>query len=159
MKGHGFAPISKRLRGERLEVEHGGFSTELALVMPVVLLGFVSLIMLSGRTVQAETEVLSAAQEAARAATFHNSFVDAANKAEVTATANLQTAGLSCAAGGPEVNTTTSAGAINLEPGVTVTVTVTCTANLRDVAHLGVGQTQTFTATAHEVVDTYRSSP
>ncbi len=143
----------------RLAADHGGFSTELALVMPVVFLGFVALIMLAGRTVQAETDVASAAQEAARAATFRNAFVDAEATAQAIAEVNLATAGLSCAANGPIVDTTTSVGAADLQPGVLVTVTVTCTADLSDVAHLGVGQTQTFTATAHEVVDTYRSSP
>jgi len=137
----------------------GALSVELAIILPVILLGFVGLIMLAGRTVQAETEVVSAAQEAARAATFHTRFADAKARADATAAANLQTAGLSCGSGGPQVRTTTSVGEADLEPGVTVTVTVTCTADLRDVAHLGVGRTQTFTATAHEVVDTYRSSP
>ena len=151
--------IPAGLSSLRIRSDNGSLSTELALIMPLIFAGFVALIMLAGRTVQAETEVLSAAQEAARAATFENRFVDADVTARNTANANLQTAGLSCDSGGPFVQTTTSAGPADLQPGVVVTVTVSCTANLRDVAHLGGTQTKTFTATAHEVVDTYRSSP
>ena len=40
--------------------------------------------------------------------------------------------------------------------GGTVTVTVECTASMADVTLLGVPGTRTFTATATEVIDTYR---
>ncbi len=136
-------------------------STELALLVPIVLFGFVSLIMLGGRWVQAETDVMSAAQEAARAATFKSSFAAASAQARQTAQSNLTTAGQSCTAGPLVVSTTTSAGAADLQPGTIVTVTVSCTADLADVSHLGsaIPLSKAFTATAHEVVDTYRSSP
>lgn len=44
----------------------------------------------------------------------------------------------------------------DFEPGGTVTVTVECTAPMADVTLLGVPGTRTFTATATEVIDTYR---
>jgi hypothetical protein len=42
-------------------------------------------------------------------------------------------------------------------PGGTVTVTVRCEASMADVTLLGVPGRRTFTATATEVIDTYRS--
>jgi len=146
-------------RFDRWATDDGLLSTELALLVPIVLFGFVSLMMVGGRVVQAETEVQAAAEEAARVATLHNRFAVAAAEARRTADANLVTSGMTCAAGGPTVVTATSAGPVDLVPGTTVTVTVTCVADLRDVTHLGLPAVKTYTATAHEVVDIYRSSP
>jgi len=146
-------------KGPKRIDDRGMISTELALCVPIVILGFVSLLMFGGRVVQAETDVQAAAQEAARAATLHSRYTAAAEQASQIAAENLRTSGLSCAAGGPDVRTTSSSGLTDLQPGATVSVSVTCVADLRALTHLRIAPTMTFNATAHEIVDVYRSSP
>ena len=50
--------------------ERGSVSTEFAIVMSAILLGFFALAIYGGRVVQAENDVRSAAHEAARAASL-----------------------------------------------------------------------------------------
>ncbi len=143
----------------------GMVSTEVALLVPVTLLGFVLLIVAGGRIVQAESDVKSAAQEAARAATFHNSQADAGAEATAVAEANLSNSGLSCALGEnvsmavlPPVGSA-AVSSTDLAPDSIVSVTVSCTADLSDVVALGVPGSRTFRAEAFERVDVFRSNP
>ncbi len=170
----------KRLRVKRGSVagarktgavdDRGMVSTEVALLVPVTLFGFVLLIVAGGRIVQAETDVKSAAQEAARAATFHNSEAAARAEASTVAAANLTASGLSCALGeivstvvlppsGAAGGASTGLQSGSLQPNSVVSVTVTCSADLSDVVALGVPGSRTFTAEAFERVDVFRSNP
>lgn len=136
-------------------------------MVPVVMLGFVLVIVAAGRIVQAESDVKTAAQEAARAATFHNSTADAAAEASAVAAANLATSGLSCALGqevdfGVQASASTASsteGPDVILPDAIVSVTVSCTADLSDVVSLGLPGSRTFEAEAFERVDVHRSTP
>jgi len=157
------APIG-RLRRAAVD-SRGMVSTEVAVLVPVVLFGFVLLLVAGGRIVQAESDVQSAAQEAARAATFFDSVSAARAEADLVAAANLETSGLSCAFGRqvaldvlePASGGSSSAG--GLQPDSIVQVAVSCTADLGDVVALGIPGSRTFQAEAFERVDAFRSSP
>jgi Flp pilus assembly protein TadG len=127
-------------------------TTELAIVMFVWLLGCVALVVFAGRVAQAEGDVQSAAQEAARAATLQGLPNTAQDTAEQVANDNLTESGVACT-GGPAVQVDIS----DFTPGGYVTVTVTCTANFSDIAYLNVPGTRDFQSTATEIIDVYRS--
>lgn len=149
--------MMRRLRvGKR---EEGMVSTELAICTPVALFTFVALVMAGGRVVQAEGEVASAAQEAARAATLHSSVGGASSAADAIARSNLAQAGTTCRAGGPIVNMVVDGASGGMGNGAVVTVTVICVADLSDVTLVGMPGTMTFRSEAREIVDTFRSSP
>lgn len=133
----------------RWDTEHGSAAVELVLLTPalVVLLLFV---VLTGRLGQARHDVVQAAGEAARAASLHADPASAAAAARDAAHANLNAAGVRCAA----VTVNTDVG--GLAPGGSVTVSVACTAALADVAVAGMPGSRTLHAQAVEVVDTYR---
>jgi Flp pilus assembly protein TadG len=132
--------------------ERGALTTELAVIMFPFLVGCLALVVFAGRVAEAEGDVQSAAQEAARAATLTGDPVAAETMARSVATANLATARVDCARG---IAIQVDATAFN--PGGLVTVTVTCTADFSDIAYLKVPGSRAFTATATEVVDVYRS--
>ncbi len=133
----------------RLGGQRGAVSTELAVLTPL-LIGFMLLVVFAGRTAQAEGDVVHAAQEAARAASLVASPDAAAGAAEETAAANIVTGAGACRHFEVSVDTT------NFEAGGQVVVTVTCQAAFADIAMLAVPGSRTFTATAVEVIDTYR---
>lgn len=134
--------------------ERGAVSSEFAVVMAAFLTAFMLLVVFAGRVAQAENDVRSAAQEAARAASLAGDANAAINEANRVAQANLTTAGMSCA-NGLAVDVSTA----NFSPGGWVTVTVSCNASFADVASLSVPGSRVFTGAATEVVDTYRASP
>lgn len=132
--------------------ERGSVTVEFAVVVVAVLAGFVPLAVFGGRMVDTDLQVRSAAHAAARAASLRDHPDDATRDADAVARANLTAAGQPC----PHhldvtVDTT------NFAPGGTVTVTIVCDADFSDVATLGVAGSRRFTATAVEVIDTYRS--
>ncbi len=133
--------------------DRGAVTSEMAVVMVVFLAGFLMLVIYAGRVGQAENDVRSAAHEAARAATLAASPQEAATRALEVTTTNLSTSGVACD-GDPEVIVDTS----NFVPGGWVTVSVACTASFADVTSLGVPGSRTFSATASEVIDVYRSA-
>ncbi len=132
--------------------ERGAVATEFAVVMAVILLSFFALAIYGGRVVQAENDVQSAAHEAARAASLQGTPAGAVAAAQQVVAANLERSGVACGPG-PTVGVDTS----RFGPGGQVTVTVTCSASFGDVGSLGVADAQAFTASATEVIDTYRS--
>ena len=134
--------------------ERGAIAAEMAVVMVTFFAGFLLLVVFAGRVAQAENDVRSAAHEAARAATLQGTPDAADARAREVAAANLTTSGVACSEG-----TTVTVGLTDWRPGGWVTVTVTCNASLRDVASLGVPGTRTFTATATEIIGTFRSTP
>jgi len=134
------------------EPERGAISTEFAVVMTAFLTAFMLLVVFAGRVATAENQVRSAAHEAARSASLTGTPEAATAAAQQTAAANLLSAGLTCAAG-LDVAVDTA----QFAPGGWVVVTVSCTTPFSDVAALAVPGTHTFSGTATEVIDTYRS--
>ncbi len=143
----------------RVRLDAGMVSTELAVCVPVVLFAFVALVMAGGRLVQAEGEVTSAAQEAARAATLHRSIGPARSAAGSIARANLEQSGTTCRAGGPEIDVAVDVPSGLMENGAIVTVTVTCIADLGDITRIGLPGSMEFRAQGREIIDEFRSSP
>ncbi len=131
--------------------ERGAVATEFAIVMAVVLLSFFALAVYGGRVVQAENDVQSAAHEAARAASLAGTPAQASAAAHEVAATNLASSGVACGAG-PSVAVELS----QFGPGGQVTVSISCSADFGDVGSLGVASSQTFSASATEVIDTYR---
>ena len=129
--------------------ERGALAVQAAAMAPLLAL-VVLLVLFTGRLVDANSSVQSAAHEAARAASLAGTTTDAAAAAQATAAANLTAGGLSCA------TLTVTPDLSQFQAGGWVTVTVTCNADLSDMTLLGVPGTRSFSETAIEVVDAYR---
>ncbi len=138
------------MRPVRPNHEQGSVSTEFAIVMSAILLGFFALVVYGGRVVQAENDVNSAAHEAARAASLQGSPEGATAAARSVALANLTRSGVACGPN-PQIDVDIS----QFAPGGQVTVTIACHASFADVGSLGVADSATFTASATEIIDTY----
>lgn len=135
----------------RVLSERGSVAVETAIIAPA-LVALLLLVVFAGRVSQAEAEVRRAASEAARAASLEY-VEDAAQTAATDRVAeNLKHNGVVCAELATDVDTG------RLAPGGTVTVTVRCTADMADIALLGVPGKRTFVATSIEVIDRYRGS-
>jgi Flp pilus assembly protein TadG len=119
-------------------------------LVAVPLLALVMLIPFAGRIAAADADVASAAAEAARAASLRSSPGAAHQVATGTAAANLGDDGWACQSFDVDVD----AGA--LAPGGSVSVTVSCSVSHADLLLVVVPGDRTFTATASEVVDTFR---
>ena len=137
----------------RADCDRGSVSTEFAVVMSAILLGFFALAIYGGRVVQAENDVRSAAHEAARAASMQSSPEAADAAARSLATTNLARSGVVCGAG-PQVTVDLS----RFTAGGDVTVTIACDTSFADVGSIGVARSQTFVASATEVIDNYRGN-
>ena len=129
--------------------ERGSVSVEVAVIAPAFVF-LMLLVVFAGKVSEADGNVERAAAEGARAASLRQHPGNAATDARSAVEANLATAGVSCSTLEAIVDTS------DFEPGGTVTVTVECTVSMADVTLLGVPGTRTFTATATEVIDTYR---
>lgn len=129
--------------------DEGSVVVEAALMFSVIGLLVVALVVI-GRADFAKNDVRAAAEQAARAATRQATPGAAAVAARTTATTNLETAGIGCDP--TSLNVTTSLGAF--APGDTISVTVICTVSRGAPVPIN----QTYTATAFEVIDEYRSS-
>lgn len=132
--------------------QQGAVSTELAVLTPL-LIGFMLLVVFAGRVAQAEGDVAHAAHEAARAASLTGDPTSAIETAQQTAAANISEGAVACRNLDVSVDTT------DFTAGGQVGVTVTCEAAFADIAMLAVPGTRTFSATAIEVIDTYRADP
>lgn len=137
--------IRSRVRDER-----GSVAVEVAIIAPALLF-LMLLVVYAGKVAEADGNVERAASDAARAASLRQHPSDASTDAQATAAANLAAAGVPC------LTLTTTVDTDEFRPGGTVTVTVRCEASMADVILLGVPGRRTFTATAVEVIDTYRS--
>jgi len=134
----------------RIHHERGSVAVEVAVIAPALLF-LMLLVVYAGKVSEADGNVERAASDAARAASLRQHPSDATTDAQETAAANLTAAGVPC------LTLTTSVDTDHFVPGGTVTVTVRCEAAMADVTLLGVPGRRTFTATAVEVIDTYRS--
>jgi Flp pilus assembly protein TadG len=132
--------------------ERGSVTAEAVLIAPVLVMLLVFVAVLVHRGVDARLRVDDAAHQAARAASLQRTPAAAGTAADATATSALVHAGLVCREAA--VTTTTSA-----SPGSTVRVSVHCTVDFGQALVLGIPGTRTLSATASEVIDTYRSQP
>jgi Flp pilus assembly protein TadG len=134
---------------QRLHDERGSIAVEVAVIAPALVF-LMLLVVYAGKVSEADGNVERAASDAARAASLRQDPGDATTDAQDTAAANLAAAGVPC------LTLTTDVDTDDFTPGGTVTVTVRCEASMEDVTLLGVPGRRTFTATAVEVIDTYR---
>lgn len=123
-------------------------AVEAAIVAPVLLV-LILLVVYAGRAAQTDADVRSAAARAARAASLTGDGTAAEIAATEIAAANLTTAGIDCA-------TTDIAVTADIRAGGSVTVQVSCEVSNTDLAMLTVPGSRWSTATATQVVDTYR---
>lgn len=130
--------------------ERGSIAVEVAVIAPALLF-LMLLVVFAGKVAEADGNVERAASDAARAASLRQDLADATADAQTTAAANLAAAGVPC------LTLTTIVDTDDFRPGGIVTVTVRCEASMVDVTLLGVPGRLTFTATAVEVVDRFRS--
>lgn len=128
--------------------QDGTLAVEAAIVAPVLLV-LMLLVVYAGRAAAADADVRSAAARAARAASMTGDVASAEAAATDIALANLATAGIACA-------TTDIRVAADIRAGGTVTVTVGCEVTNTDLAMLAVPGSRWSSATASQVVDTYR---
>lgn len=136
----------------RAQRERGSVAVEVAVIAPALIF-LLLLVIYAGKVAEADGNIERAAANAARAASLRQHPRDATTDAQNTAAANLTAAGVPC------LEVTTAVDTDDLVPGGTVTVTVRCDASMADVTLLGVPGHRAFTATAVEVIDTYRASP
>lgn len=134
---------------QRIHDERGSIAVEVAVIAPALLF-LMLLVVFAGKVSEADGNVERAASDAARAASLRQHPSDATTDAQETTAENLAVAGVPC------LSLTTTVDTENFGPGGTVTVTVRCEASMADVTLLGVPGRRTFTATAVEVIDTYR---
>ena len=134
----------------RIKDERGSVAVEVAVIAPALLF-LMLLVVFAGKVAETDGNVERAASDAARAASLRQHPDDATTDAQDTAAANLAAAGVPC------LSLTTTVDTEDFRPGGTVTVTVLCEASMADVTLLGVPGRRTFSATAVEVIDTYRS--
>lgn len=135
---------------QRVRDERGSVAVEVAVIAPALLF-LMLLVVFAGKVAEADGNVERAAADAARAASLRQDPGDATTDAQDTAAENLAAAGVPC------LHLTTTVDTDDFRPGGTVTVTVRCEASMDDVTLIGVPGRRTFTATAVEVIDTYRS--
>ena len=134
----------------RIHEERGSVAVEVAVIAPALLF-LMLLVVYAGKVSEADGNVERAASDAARAASLRQHPGDATTDAQDTAAANLAAAGVPC------LTLTTTVDTEDFGPGGTITVTVRCEASMADVTLLGVPGRRTFSASAVEVIDTYRS--
>ena len=142
-------PGGGRLRGDRASA-----TTETVLVMPA-LIGFLFLLVLAGRLTDARSDLVGAANDAARAASLQYDAGSAEVQAQRAADDSVRGEHLGCA-GGPQV-TTEFEPEPEFQRGGTVQVTVTCVVATSDLTYLNVGPTITLEEVAWEPIDAFRS--
>lgn len=129
--------------------DRGSVAVEAAVIAPALIV-LMLLVVFAGRVSQLDAAVQRAASEASRAASLEAGPDAAAEAAETTAQANLDSNAVPCT--NLQIDTDTS----NFRPGGSVTVDIRCTANMSDVALLGVPGERSFRSTSTEIVDRFR---
>ena len=145
------SPVGRRRA--RSSDERGAAATEMVLVMPV-LIAFLFLVVAAGRLTDAKSDVVAAANDAARAASLQGSQAEAVAQAQAAAAATVSGEGMTCQGGGPQVSLTFTPG---FERGATVHAVVTCDVNTGDLALLNLPGVVTVTEHAWEPIDAHRS--
>jgi Flp pilus assembly protein TadG len=132
--------------------ERGSAIAELVILM-VVFFAFIAVVVFAGRLTTGRARVEAAARSAART-------ISIARDPEA-AQASAEAQARDMAAEGSAICTTMQFSSPidrSVDPAV-VTVHVTCTADLSQLSLIQVPGSQTFTATADEVLDRYREDP
>lgn len=129
--------------------ERGSTSLSVVLLTPAML-AVLGLAVFAGRLAGAEQDVVSAAHDAARAASMRQYPDAAAADAQAAASRTLETRGVSCAALSVQIDTSA------FRPDGSVAVTVSCTIDNSDLLGIGMPGTRTVDASATAVIDRYR---
>lgn len=129
--------------------ERGSSALSLVLLTPAML-AVMALAVFAGRLAGAEQDVVSAAHDAARAASVRQYPDAAVVDARAAAERTLGDRGVSCTAMSVSVDTSA------FRPDGSVVVAVSCTIDNRDLLGLGMPGTRTVEATATAVIDRYR---
>jgi Flp pilus assembly protein TadG len=142
-------PAWGRLRSDR------GSSTSEFLITTPLLIGFLGLVILAGRGIDARSDVIGAANDAARIASLQVTPGAAQAEAAEAAQDAIAEEGIECAGGAPTVATTFPDGGFE---GNTVRVEVQCVVETSDLMffNLPTGSI-TLEAVALEPIDVHRS--
>ncbi|MBN2624011.1 MAG: pilus assembly protein [Acidimicrobiales bacterium] len=140
--------------GPRRRDDDGAATTEMVLVMPV-LIAFLSLVVVAGRLTDAKSDVVSAASDAARAASLQANAQAAQAQAQAIAEDSVAGEGIECVGGIRVVLSYPGGG--GFARGATVQATVSCDVQTGDLALLDLPGVVTVTERAWEPVDTHRS--
>lgn len=144
-------PVSSWLRAG----DQGSVTTEMVLVFPLIIM-FLFLVILAGRVTDAKSDVVAAANDAARVASLQASGAEAATQAQLAAEATLAGEGIDCI-GGVQVDMSVE-GAGGFGRGAVVVTDVSCDVATSDLLLLDVGNgVITVREQGREPVDTYRS--
>ena len=143
--------------------DRGLITTEMVIVLPI-LVSLLFLLVLAGRLTDARSDIVGAANDAARAASLQHSLGDAQAQAQAAAEDTVRNERLSCDGGHPDVAVSSVVAMTDVPTdqfgrGTDVKVTVTCVVNTSDLNFLGVGTSVTLTEEAWEPIDPYRSEP
>jgi Flp pilus assembly protein TadG len=132
----------------RPDGERGSATTELVLILPVMLLMLLFLV-LCYRVSDAKLRIADVAHQAARAASIARTPGQAVTDARATARTALADAGVTC------LDLTVDTDPAGLAPGALVRVTVSCTVGLDDLALLGTPGSATLHSTSTSPVDEF----
>ncbi|MGH9228589.1 MAG: TadE family protein [Acidimicrobiales bacterium] len=138
----------------RVEGDRGVVTTELVIVMPV-LICFLLLVIGAGRLTDARSDVVGAAGDAARVASLQQSAGAARIQAQAAATDTVSGENLNCK-DGPQVRTEFLPRG-EFERGGTVHVEVTCFVDTRDLTYISLPLTVRVFEEAWEPIDAHRS--
>lgn len=138
----------------RLVGDRGGATTETVIVMPLLLM-FLLLVVLTGRLTDARSDIVGAANDAARMASLQGTQGAAVTQAQLAATDTVNGERIDCD-GGPDVDTSFPGG---FGRGGTVHVEVTCRVNTGDLTAIGMGTEVVLHGEAWEPIDEFRSFP
>jgi Flp pilus assembly protein TadG len=133
----------------------GLVTTELVLVTPL-LVAFLFLLLAAGRLVDAKSDVVSAANDAARVASLQTSYGAAQQEAKAAAEATLAGEGLNCQ-GGVDVDLQVIGSGFTR--GNVVQANVSCDVQTSDLGLIAdvLGSVVTVSDHSREPIDTYRS--
>ena len=129
--------------------ERGEAATTVILMMPIMLM-LLWFAVFTGRMVNTQQEVLSAARDGSRAASVQGTAGNASAVATAAVEESLRGAGLACQNLAVSVNTTA------FEAGGRVEVTVSCEVNINDVTSVWTPGTKVFEESSVAFVDTFR---
>lgn len=131
--------------------EHGSAVVELTILTPLFLV-LLMFVVAAGRITQARSDVYASAADAARAASLRQFSPTAEADARATVARSLADRGVSCRMLSVGVHTG------SFVAGGSVSVDVTCLVSLSGLGLLGLPGERNVTATATEVVDTFRGT-
>lgn len=138
--------MSREPRCARRGLDRGSATTELVLILPVLLLMLLFLV-LCYRISDAKLRMADVAHQAARAASIARTPAQAVTDARATAQTALANAGVTCQ------NLTVDTDTAGLAPGALVRVTLTCTTRLDDLAMMGTPGNATLHASSTSPID------